>query len=84
MFYADAAQKQTVERYIAQLDAAKVYPKKIVTEVVPLKAFYAAEEYHQDYLTLHPEQPYIARYDLPKIVNLKTCSRSSTARSRRW
>ncbi len=72
VFYGDPAQKQTVERYIAQLDAAKAYPKKIVTEVVPLKAFYPAEEYHQDYLTLHPEQPYIARYDLPKIVNLKT------------
>ena len=72
VFYGTPAQKQTVERYIAQLDAAKVYPKKIVTQVVPLQAFYPAEEYHQDYLTLHPEQPYIARYDLPKIVNLKT------------
>ena len=72
VFYSDPAQKQTVERYIVQLDATKAYPKKIVTEVAPLKAFYAAEEYHQDYLTLHPEQPYIARYDLPKIVNLKT------------
>jgi peptide-methionine (S)-S-oxide reductase len=72
VFYVDAAQKQTVEGYIAQLDAAKVYPKKIVTEVVPLQAFYPAEEYHQDYLTLNPTQPYIARYDLPKIVNLKT------------
>ena len=71
VFYGNSAQKQTVERYVAQLDAAKVYPKKIVTEIVPLKAFYPAEEYHQDYLTLHPEQPYIVRYDLPKIVNLK-------------
>ncbi len=72
VFYGNPAQKQTVERYIAQLDAAKVYPKKIVTEVAPLKAFYPAEEYHQDYLTLHPDQPYIVRFDLPKIVNLKT------------
>ena len=72
VFYATPAQKQTVERYIAQLDATKVYPKKIVTEVVPLKAFYPAEDYHQDYLTLNPQQPYIVRYDLPKIANLKT------------
>ena len=72
VFYADPAQKQTVERYIAQLDAAKVYPKKIVTQVAPLSAFYAAEAYHQDYLTLHPESGYIARFDLPKVANLKS------------
>ena len=71
VFYADAAQKATTEKYIAQLDATKVYPGKIVTQVVPLDAFYAAEDYHQDYLTLNPTQGYIARYDLPKIVNLK-------------
>jgi peptide-methionine (S)-S-oxide reductase len=71
IFYADAAQKETTERYIAQLDAAKVYPKKIVTQVVPLVAFYPAEAYHQDYLTLHPDTGYIARFDLPKIANLK-------------
>jgi peptide-methionine (S)-S-oxide reductase len=71
IFYTDTAQKQTAERYIAQLDAAKVYPSKIVTEVVPLPAFYAAEGYHQDYLTLHPESGYISHFDLPKIANLK-------------
>ncbi len=71
VFYGDAAQKETTEKYIAQLDAAKAYPKKIVTQVVPLVAFYPAEDYHQDYLTLHPDQGYIARFDLPKIVNLK-------------
>jgi peptide-methionine (S)-S-oxide reductase len=71
VFYTDAAQKETTEKYIAQLDAAKVYPKKIVTQVVPLTAFYAAEDYHQDYLTLHPDQGYIARFDIPKIANLK-------------
>jgi peptide-methionine (S)-S-oxide reductase len=70
VFYADAAQKATTEKYIAQLDAAKAYPSKIVTQVVPLDAFYAAEDYHQDYLTLNPTQGYIARFDLPKIVNL--------------
>ncbi|MEO8311529.1 MAG: peptide-methionine (S)-S-oxide reductase MsrA [Caldimonas sp.] len=71
VFYSDPAQKETTEKYIAQLDAAKSYPKKIVTQVVPLTAFYAAEGYHQDYLTLHPESGYIARFDLPKIANLK-------------
>ncbi len=71
VFTTDAAQKQTVERYIGQLDAAKLYPKKIVTQVTPLTAFYPAEAYHQDYLTLHPESGYIARFDLPKIANLK-------------
>ncbi len=72
VFYTDPAQKQTTERYIAQLDAAKVYPSKIVTQVVPLTEFYAAEGYHQDYLTLHPESGYIARFDLPKIAYLKS------------
>jgi len=71
IFFADAAQKETAEKYIAQLDAAKSYPKKIVTQVVPLVAFYPAEGYHQDYLTLHPDSGYIARFDLPKIANLK-------------
>lgn len=71
VFTTDSAQKQTVERYIAQLDAAKAYRGKIVTQVVPLSAFYPAEAYHQDYLTLHPNQPYIVRFDLPKIADLK-------------
>ena len=72
VFYTDAAQKQTAERYIAQLDAAKTYPSKIVTQVVPLTEFFAAEGYHQDYLTLHPESGYIAHFDLPKIAYLKS------------
>jgi len=71
VFYADAAQKDTVEKYIAQLDAAKSFTKKIVTQVVPLVAFYPAEGYHQDYLTLHPDSGYIVYNDLPKIANLK-------------
>ena len=72
VFTLDATQKQAVDRYIAQLDAAKVYPAKIVTQVTPLTAFYPAEDYHQDYATLHPESGYIATFDLPKIANLKT------------
>ncbi len=72
IFTTDAAQKISAEKYIAQLDAAKVYPAKIVTQVAPLTAFYAAESYHQDYATLHPDSGYIATFDLPKIANLKT------------
>jgi peptide-methionine (S)-S-oxide reductase len=72
VFYKDAGQKKVAESYIAQLDAAKAFPNKIVTQLAPLAAFYPAEAYHQDYATLHPTQPYIARFDLPKIANLKT------------
>ena len=72
VFYTEPAQKQTVEAYIAQLDATKAYPSRIVTTVVPLVAFYPAESYHQDYLTLHPDAGYIARFDLPKIAYLKS------------
>ena len=71
VFTTSASQKTVAEKYIAQLDAAKVFPAKIVTQVGPLTAFYAAESYHQDYATLHPESGYIARFDLPKIANLK-------------
>lgn len=75
IFYQDASQKQVAERYIAQLEAARVFPAKIVTQLTPLTpplAFYPAEAYHQDYATLNPHSPYIARFDLPKIANLKT------------
>jgi peptide-methionine (S)-S-oxide reductase len=71
IFYRTPDQKQVAERYVAQLDAAKLFPSKIVTQITPLKEFYAAEGYHQDYATLHPDQPYIAYNDLPKIANLK-------------
>jgi peptide-methionine (S)-S-oxide reductase len=64
-------QKKVADAYIAQLDAAKVYKKPIVTKVGPLQGFYQAEAYHQDYLTLHPSQPYIAYNDIPKVENLK-------------
>ena len=72
VFTTNEAQKAAVERYVAQLDAAKAYPAKIVTQIAPLAAFYPAEDYHQDYATLHPESRYIATFDLPKIANLKT------------
>ena len=72
LFYRDAGQKQVAERYIAQLEAARAFPAKIVTQVAPLAAFYPAEDYHQDYATLHPTSGYIVTFDLPKIANLKT------------
>ncbi len=72
VFYRDAQQKQVTEAYIAQLDAAKKFRSRIVTQVVPLKAFHPAEAYHQDYAMRNPNQPYIATFDLPKIANLKT------------
>ena len=72
IFYSDAQQKEVAERYVAQLDAAKVFPAKIVTQLTPLSAFYPAEAYHQDYATLNPRSGYIVRFDLPKIANLKT------------
>ena len=64
-------QAKAAAAYVAQLDAAKAWAEPIVTELAPLGAFYAAEDYHQDYATLHPDQPYIAYNDLPKIAALK-------------
>jgi peptide-methionine (S)-S-oxide reductase len=64
-------QKKVADAYIAQLNAAKVYRNPIVTKVGSLDGFYPAEAYHQDYLTLHPNQPYIAYNDIPKVANLK-------------
>ena len=72
VFTTNDAQKLAVERYIAQLDTAKAFPSKIVTQVAPLAAFYPAEDYHQTYASLHPDSRYIATFDLPKIANLKT------------
>lgn len=71
IFYANDAQKETARRYIAQLDAAKVYRLPIVTRVDPLRGFYAAEDYHQDYLLNNPNQPYIVYNDLPKVRNFE-------------
>jgi len=71
IFYADPQQKELAQRYIAQLDAAKSFGKPIVTEVAALDKFYPAEDYHQNYLALHPNQPYIVYNDLPKLEALK-------------
>ena len=71
IFYADAQQKELADRYIAQLNSAKVFGKPIVTQVAPLDKFYPAEDYHQNYLALHPDQPYIVYNDMPKLAELR-------------
>jgi peptide-methionine (S)-S-oxide reductase len=71
IFYTNEEQRKIATAYIAQLDAAKVYPRPIVTQVVPLKAFYAGEDYHQDYALKNPDNPYIQVCDVPKIEALK-------------
>ncbi len=71
IFYGNDDQKRIAQAYIAQLDHAKVFPRPIVTQVVPLQAFYPAEAYHQNYATLHPDNPYIVYNDAPKVTNLR-------------
>ncbi len=71
IFVGDAEQKKVVEAYVAQLGKAGVFGDKIVTEIAPLKGFYPAEAYHQDFLALNPDYPYIVYNDLPKVENLK-------------
>jgi peptide-methionine (S)-S-oxide reductase len=71
IFFQDETQKRIATAYIDQLNQAKVFSKPIVTRVDPLKGFYQAESYHQDYLINNPNDPYIVWNDLPKIENLK-------------
>jgi len=71
IFYKTEEQQRLAKAYIAQLDAQKVFAKPIVTEVTPLKAFYRAEDYHQDYAYYNPDNPYIQVCDRPKIAALK-------------
>jgi len=71
IFYVNDDQKRIANAYIAQLDTAKVFPARIVTEVMPLKGFYRAEDYHQDYALHHPDNPYIEICDRPKVESLK-------------
>jgi peptide-methionine (S)-S-oxide reductase len=72
VFYATDAQRHVVDAYLEQLTEAKTYARPIVTQVSPLRAFYPAEAYHQHYAMLHPDSPYIATFDLPKVAALKT------------
>ncbi len=71
IFPANADQARIAKAYIAQLNQAHVYDAAIVTKIEPGKAFYPAEEYHQDFLTRHPGHPYIVYNDLPKVADLK-------------
>jgi len=71
IYFVNDEQKKIAQAYVAQLDGAKAFPKKIATELAPLTVFYPAEAYHQDYLALHPTQPYIVYNDLPKLAALK-------------
>lgn len=71
IFTTNASQRKIADAYIAQLTAARVFARPIVTRVEPLQKFYPAEAYHQDYLRLHPDEPYIVYNDAPKLVHLK-------------
>jgi peptide-methionine (S)-S-oxide reductase len=71
IFPTTAEQARVARSYVDQLTAANTFGKPLATTIEPLKNFYAAEDYHQDYLTLHPDQPYISFNDLPKVENLK-------------
>ena len=71
IFYRDAGQKAVAQRYIAQLNGTKAFGRPIATRVDPDTGFFHAEDYHQDYLVHHPEAPYIAVNDLPKVRALK-------------
>lgn len=71
IFYTNDEQKRITEEYIILLEKEKVYPKPIVTQIVPFEAFFPAEKYHQDFLKRNPNHPYIVYWDIPKIEHLK-------------
>ncbi|MEE3719768.1 peptide-methionine (S)-S-oxide reductase MsrA [Tumidithrix elongata RA019] len=71
IFFANAEQKQIAETYIARLNQEKAFSKPIVTQVVPLQSFYAAEDYHQDFIVHNPNYPYVVVHDLPKLEQLR-------------
>ena len=71
IFFANPSQERVAKAYVDQLTKAKVLPAPIVTKIEPLKAFYAAEEYHQDFLARNPNHPYIVRNDIPKVQALQ-------------
>src|SRR5271154_3605242 len=71
IFFNGDEQKRIAEAYVAQLDKARIFPRPIVTQIVPLKAFYPAESYHQDSAADHPDNPYIVYNDAPKVAHLR-------------
>lgn len=70
-FYRDSTQHAAINTFIAELQKRRLYSKPVVTEVIPLATFYEAEGYHQHYMEHHPDQPYIAYNDAPKVAHLK-------------
>ena len=71
IFFANQDQQRIAQAYVDQLNQAKLFSHPIVTQIAPLKNFYPAEAYHQDYAAHHPDNPYIAMFDLPKVKNLQ-------------
>jgi len=71
IFYTDDEQREVAEAYVKQLDQAHIFPRPIVTQIVPLEHFFAGEEYHQDYAIKNPHNPYIQVCDIPKIAELE-------------
>jgi peptide-methionine (S)-S-oxide reductase len=71
IFYANDEEKKVAEAYIKQLDAAKKFPAPIVTTLEPLKEFFPAEDYHQDFVTNHPDQGYVRQCSLPKVAKIR-------------
>jgi peptide-methionine (S)-S-oxide reductase len=71
IFARDDQQRRVAQQYVEQLDKAHVFPRPIATRIEPFKGFFSAEDYHQDFATLHPNHPYIVYNDLPKIENFK-------------
>jgi peptide-methionine (S)-S-oxide reductase len=71
IFFSTPDQQRIAQAYVQQLDQAEVFSSPIVTQITPFKAFYRAEDYHQNYATLHPDNPYIATFDLPKVAHLQ-------------
>lgn len=72
IFFSNAEQQQVAQAYIEQLNNAHVFAQPIVTTLEPLTVFYAAEDYHQDYIDRHPQNPYVVIHDLPKLAQLQT------------
>ena len=72
IFYTSPEQKQMAQAQVQQLTSTRQFPKPIVTQIEPLQQFHRAEDYHQNYLALHPNQPYIVYNDLPKLERLRT------------
>ena len=71
LFFANEEQKKIAQAYVDQLNQAKAFKHPVVTQITPLKGFYKAEDYHQDYVTHHPNEPYVMYNDLPKLTSLR-------------